>query len=122
MVDNHVTLEPKNPSSGPHLTFLSSRRSLDCDIMKLAWRLLYHLILFIYVSAFKRVALKSYFNRLESQPSNRRLNRFSSPLLMGFGDNIASKFTGILELIVGQSEITEKNIEDTLKVSMTPRP
>ena len=36
-------------------------------------------------------------------------------LHMGFGDAIAAKMTGVLELIVGQSTITEANIEDTLK-------
>lgn len=36
-------------------------------------------------------------------------------LSMAFGDSIAAKMTGVLELVLGQSTITESNIEATLK-------
>jgi hypothetical protein len=83
--------------------------------MKLLLRLLYNLLLLICVLSFKKIALKPYYKRVEPIGFPARL---PSHLPMGFGDTIAAKFTGILELVVGQSEITEKNIEDTLKVSL----
>lgn len=47
---------------------------------------------------------------------SQSMKRNHFPLQMSFGSAIAEKLGGVMEILVGQNEITEKNIEDTLRV------